>query len=135
MEAGTDPATVKLVACAVGGKWAADAEHGPKLIEPPQSPGVFMIDDDSALVIRVKFKSRPGAPIAGVSDHSRASTVDCFDRRIRAEIEHRDGGDKAGTSDSKAELRLSGAFGSVFPLASARAEAAAHVSSRRTPPR
>ena len=28
-------------------------------IEPLKSQGVFMIDDDSALVIRVKFKSKP----------------------------------------------------------------------------
>jgi small-conductance mechanosensitive channel len=61
MEPETDPAAVKQIVRALGADLAADAEHGPKLIEPPKSQGVFMIDDDSALVMRVKFKCRPGA--------------------------------------------------------------------------
>jgi len=35
--------------------------HGPKFIEPLKSQGVYYIDDDSALVIRLKFKCKPRA--------------------------------------------------------------------------
>lgn len=61
MEPDTDPAQVKRIVKAVGAEVAADPELGSRLLEPPKSQGVSMIDEDSALVIRVKFRCRPGA--------------------------------------------------------------------------
>lgn len=61
LEPDTDPDRVKKLVKEVGKELLADPEHGPKFIEPLKSQGVQMIDEDSALVIRVKFKCRPRA--------------------------------------------------------------------------
>ena len=59
LEPQTDPAQVKKIVKRIGAELLADPEHGHKFFEPLKSQGVFMIDDDSALVIRVKFKAKP----------------------------------------------------------------------------
>lgn len=59
LEPDTDPNKVKKLVKRIGAELLENPEHGPKFIEPLKSQGVFMIDDDSALVIRVKFKSKP----------------------------------------------------------------------------
>ncbi|HUS54554.1 MAG TPA: mechanosensitive ion channel family protein [Thermohalobaculum sp.] len=61
MEPETDPNQVKKLVKEIGKEFLAHPEHGPKFIEPLKSQGVHMIDDDSALVIRVKFKCKPRA--------------------------------------------------------------------------
>ncbi|MEM9010377.1 MAG: mechanosensitive ion channel family protein [Pseudomonadota bacterium] len=61
LEPETDPQHVKRVVKEVGKEFLAHPEHGSKFIEPLKSQGVYYIDDDSALVIRVKFKCRPRA--------------------------------------------------------------------------
>ena len=61
LEPETDPQRVKKIVKAVGQELLDHPEHGPKFIEPLKSQGVYFIDDDSALVIRVKFKCRPRA--------------------------------------------------------------------------
>jgi small-conductance mechanosensitive channel len=61
MEPETDPNQVKKIVKEVGKEFLAHPEHGPKFLEPLKSQGVHMIDDDSALVIRVKFKCKPRA--------------------------------------------------------------------------
>jgi small-conductance mechanosensitive channel len=61
MEPATDPDQVKKLVKEVGKEFLEHPEHGPKFIEPLKSQGVYMIDDDSALVIRVKFKCKPRA--------------------------------------------------------------------------
>jgi small-conductance mechanosensitive channel len=61
LEPETDPDQIKRIVKEVGKEFLADPEHGPKFIEPLKSQGVYMIDDDSALVIRVKFKCKPRA--------------------------------------------------------------------------
>jgi len=61
LEPETDPQKVKKVVKTVGLEMLEHPEHGPKFIEPLKSQGVYFIDDDSALVIRVKFKCRPRA--------------------------------------------------------------------------
>jgi small-conductance mechanosensitive channel len=61
MEPETDPEAFRKVVKKVGQELAAHPEHGPKLIEPLKSQGVYFVDDDSALVMRVKFKCRPRA--------------------------------------------------------------------------
>lgn len=55
----TDPAFVKKIIKRIGQEMLADPELGPKFIEPLKSQGIFEIDDDGALVIRVKFMSKP----------------------------------------------------------------------------
>ncbi|MEL6196567.1 MAG: mechanosensitive ion channel family protein, partial [Pseudomonadota bacterium] len=59
LEPDTDPKQVKKLVKAVGAEFLADPEHGPKFLESLKSQGVYMIDDDSALVFRVKFKCKP----------------------------------------------------------------------------
>jgi len=59
LEPDTDPKTVKKIVKTVGQEFLDHPEHGPKFIEPLKSQGVFSIDDDSALIIRVKFKCYP----------------------------------------------------------------------------
>ena len=57
----TDPDRVKKLVKEVGKELLAHPEFGQKFLEPLKSQGVSMIDDDSALVIRVKFKCKPRA--------------------------------------------------------------------------
>lgn len=61
MEPRTDPQKFKKVVRAVGEEFMEHPEHGPKFLEPLKSQGVFFVDDDSALVMRVKFKCLPRA--------------------------------------------------------------------------
>ncbi|MEM7268675.1 MAG: mechanosensitive ion channel family protein [Pseudomonadota bacterium] len=61
MEPDTDPQKLKKVVKRVGAEFMEHPVHGPKFIEPLKSQGVYYIDDDSALVIRVKFKCKPRA--------------------------------------------------------------------------
>ncbi len=61
MEPDTDPQKVKKIVKEVGKELWNHPEHGPKFIEPLKSQGVYMIDEDSALVIRVKFMCKPRA--------------------------------------------------------------------------
>ncbi|MBL4751228.1 MAG: mechanosensitive ion channel family protein [Amylibacter sp.] len=61
MEPDTDPMKFKKLVKMVGAEFMAHPEHGPKFIEPLKSQGVYYVDDDSALVMRVKFKCLPRA--------------------------------------------------------------------------
>ncbi|MEM1298273.1 MAG: mechanosensitive ion channel family protein [Pseudomonadota bacterium] len=61
MEPDTDPQRFKKVVKEVGKEFLAHPDHGPKFIEPLKSQGVYYVDDDSALVFRVKFKCIPRA--------------------------------------------------------------------------
>ncbi|MCZ4279888.1 mechanosensitive ion channel family protein [Kiloniella laminariae] len=61
LEPDTDPKKVKKVVKRIGQEFLDDPEHGHKFIEPLKSQGVFSIDDDSALIMRVKFKCKPRA--------------------------------------------------------------------------
>jgi len=61
MEPDTDPQVFKKIVKEVGKEFLAHPEHGPKFLEPLKSQGVYFIDDDSALVMRVKFKCKPRA--------------------------------------------------------------------------
>lgn len=61
MEPATDPQRLKKVVKKVGVEFMEHPVHGPKFIEPLKSQGVYYIDDDSALVIRLKFKCKPRA--------------------------------------------------------------------------
>ena len=61
MEPDTDPKKFKKLVKEVGKEFLAHPEHGPKFIEPLKSQGVYYVDDDSALVMRVKFKCKPRA--------------------------------------------------------------------------
>ena len=61
MEPDTDPEAFRKVVKRVGQEFLLHPEHGPKFIEPLKSQGVYAVDDDSALVMRVKFKCRPRA--------------------------------------------------------------------------
>ena len=61
LEPDTDPQKVKKVVKRVGAEFLEHPEHGPKFLDPLKSQGVYYIDDDSALVIRVKFRCRPRA--------------------------------------------------------------------------
>jgi small-conductance mechanosensitive channel len=59
MEPDTDPVAFKKLVKEVGKEFLAHPEHGPKFLEPLKSQGVYYVDDDSALVFRVKFKCKP----------------------------------------------------------------------------
>ncbi|MEM1382295.1 MAG: mechanosensitive ion channel family protein [Pseudomonadota bacterium] len=61
MEPETDPQQFKKLVKGVGAEFLAHEVHGPKFLEPLKSQGVYYIDDDSAMVFRVKFKCRPRA--------------------------------------------------------------------------
>lgn len=61
LEPETDPHKVKKIVKQVGKEFWDHPDHGPKFLEPLKSQGVYFIDDDSALVIRVKFKCLPRA--------------------------------------------------------------------------
>jgi small-conductance mechanosensitive channel len=59
MEPDTDPKKVKKLVKVVGQELLDNPELGPKFLEPLKSQGVYMVDEDSALVFRVKFKCKP----------------------------------------------------------------------------
>ncbi|MEM9761828.1 MAG: mechanosensitive ion channel family protein [Pseudomonadota bacterium] len=59
MEPDTDPKKFKKLVKQVGAEFLESPEHGHKFLEPLKSQGVYMVDDDSALVFRVKFKCKP----------------------------------------------------------------------------
>jgi len=61
MEPQTDPQKFKKLVKGVGQEFFEHPDHGPKFIEPLKSQGVYYVDDDSALVMRVKFKCKPRA--------------------------------------------------------------------------
>lgn len=54
----TDSEKVRKIIKKVGEELQADPEYGPKFLQPLKSQGVYEMDD-SALVIRVKFMTRP----------------------------------------------------------------------------
>ena len=56
----TDLKKVKKILKQIGAEIAADPELGPELLEPLKSQGVMSIDD-SALIVRAKYMSRPGS--------------------------------------------------------------------------
>ncbi len=55
----TDVEQVRKLIKTLGQEMAADPELGPLFLEPPKSQGVVQMED-SAMIIRVKFKTRPG---------------------------------------------------------------------------
>ena len=55
----TDPQAVKKIVKRIGAEMLEDDLLGPKLLEPPKSQGVMEMED-SAMILRVKFKSIPG---------------------------------------------------------------------------
>ncbi|MEM9045630.1 MAG: mechanosensitive ion channel family protein [Pseudomonadota bacterium] len=61
MEPDTDPQKFKKIVKKVGQEFMEHPEHGHKFFEPLKSQGVYFVDDDSALVFRVKFKCKPRA--------------------------------------------------------------------------
>ncbi|MEM8793482.1 MAG: mechanosensitive ion channel family protein [Pseudomonadota bacterium] len=61
MEPDTDPQKFKKIVKKVGAEFMEHPEHGHKFFEPLKSQGVYYVDDDSALVFRVKFKCKPRA--------------------------------------------------------------------------
>ncbi len=61
LEPDTDPQHVKKVVKRVGAEFLEHPEHGAKFINQLKSQGVHYIDDDSALVMRVKFTCVPRA--------------------------------------------------------------------------
>ncbi|MEL6475717.1 MAG: mechanosensitive ion channel family protein [Pseudomonadota bacterium] len=61
MEPETDPKQFKKLVKRVGAEFMEHPDHGHKFFEPLKSQGVYYVDDDSALVFRVKFKCKPRA--------------------------------------------------------------------------
>ncbi len=55
----TDPQQVKKIVKRIGAEMKEDPEMGAGLMEPPKSQGVIQMDD-SAMILRVKFKAIPG---------------------------------------------------------------------------
>ncbi|MEM8551285.1 MAG: mechanosensitive ion channel family protein [Pseudomonadota bacterium] len=55
----TDVEKVRKLVKKLGQEMAADPEIGPLLMEPPKSQGVVQMED-SAMIMRVKFKTKPG---------------------------------------------------------------------------
>ncbi len=55
----TDPQQVKKIIKKIGQELMDDPIHGKNLIEPLKSQGVYAIDEDSAMIIRVKFMCKP----------------------------------------------------------------------------
>ncbi|MEM0944314.1 MAG: mechanosensitive ion channel family protein, partial [Pseudomonadota bacterium] len=61
MEPDTDPKQFKKLLKKVSAEFLEHPDHGSKFIEPLKSQGVYYVDDDSALVFRIKFKCKPRA--------------------------------------------------------------------------
>ena len=59
----TDPQQVKKIVKRIGAELQEDALVGGDLLEPPKSQGVMQMED-SAMILRVKFKATPGKQFA-----------------------------------------------------------------------
>lgn len=56
----TDVERVRKLIKKLGQELLEDEELGPKFLQPLKSQGVYSMEDDSAMIIRVKFMTRPG---------------------------------------------------------------------------
>lgn len=61
MNPDTDPQKFRKMVKKIGFEFMEHPDHGHKFFEPLKSQGVYYVDDDSALVFRVKFKCKPRA--------------------------------------------------------------------------
>ena len=57
---GTDPERVRKIVKKLGQELLEHPEVGPMFMEPLKSQGVFSMEDDSAMIFRVKFMTKPG---------------------------------------------------------------------------
>ncbi len=57
---GTDPERVRKLVKKLGQELLQHPEIGEKFMEPLKSQGVFSMEDDSAMIYRVKFMTKPG---------------------------------------------------------------------------
>jgi len=74
----TDVEKVRKLVKKLGQEMAADPEIGHLFIDPPKSQGVVQMDD-SAMIMRVKFKTKPGDQFL-VRRHVYQRLRDLFDR-------------------------------------------------------
>ena len=56
----TDVERVRKLIKKLGQELLEDEEVGPKFLQPLKSQGVYSMEDDSAMIVRVKFMTRPG---------------------------------------------------------------------------
>ena len=56
----TDPEKVRKLVKKLGQQLLEEEEIGEKFLQPLKSQGVYSMEDDSAMIIRVKFMTRPG---------------------------------------------------------------------------
>ena len=102
MEPETDPEEFRKVVKKVGQEFSADPEHGPKFIEPLKSQGIYYVDDDSAPVMRVKFKCRPRAQFVlrrEIYHRLRAAFAENDLRLARRKVEVVGSGASAGAAE------------------------------------
>ncbi|GAB5376576.1 MAG: hypothetical protein AcusKO_30380 [Acuticoccus sp.] len=105
----TDVEKVRKLIKKLGQEMAADPELGPLFLEPPKSQGVVQMED-SAMIIRVKFKTRPGDQFIlrrhvfqRLRDLFTANDIHFAHREVTVRV--------AGTEDE--ELRRRAALGAV----------------------
>ena len=106
MEPDTDPEAFRKLVKKIGQEFMEHPEHGGKFIEPLKSQGVYYVDDDSALVMRVKFKCRPRAQFVlrrEIYHRLRAAFAENGLRIARRKVEVTGPGDAAGAAGEALE--------------------------------
>ncbi|WP_136806739.1 mechanosensitive ion channel family protein [Desulfosediminicola flagellatus] len=109
--ADTDIEKVRKIIKKIGLRFLEHPEHGPKFLQPLKSQGVKMIDDDSALVVRMKFKTTPGEQFVlrrevfrAVQEDFAKNDIQFAPRKVTVHIpEHMSG--ERGESATKEEMK------------------------------
>lgn len=99
----TDPEKVRKLIKKLGQDMAANPEYGHLFIEPPKSQGVIEMDD-SAMIARIKFKTKPGDQFV-LRRHVYQNVRELFERE-GIEFAHREVTVRVtGTSDPEERRR------------------------------
>ncbi|NKC14533.1 MAG: mechanosensitive ion channel [Gammaproteobacteria bacterium] len=116
---GTDPEKVRKLVKKLGQELQELPEVGEKFMEPLKSQGVFSMEDDSAMIFRVKFMTKPGdqfvvrkAVYAAIHDRFEREGIQFAHRVVTVKVE-----DDAGESQGRKEQIAAAALPAIAPAA------------------
>ena len=129
----TDVEKMRKIIKKYGQRLMEDEEYGPMFLQPLKSQGILSMED-SAMVARVKFMTKPGKQFilrkvvyAGLQDLFRENGIKFAHRQVTVHVasdQEGEGGDKPN-SDAMAKAAAAGAAASGMMEAEAEAAAAA----------
>ncbi|WMS42197.1 mechanosensitive ion channel [Acuticoccus sp. MNP-M23] len=108
----TDVEKVRKIVKKLGQELAADPELGPLFMEPPKSQGVVQMED-SAMIMRVKFKTKPGDQFLvrrhvfqGLRDTFAANDIHFAHREVTVRVAGEEGDDGRRQAAARGAARM-----------------------------